>query len=720
MDWEPAERVQKSDAGEYRAMIGGEWMPVAKAQKSSTGEYRVMRGEVSTAEPAQPVKIGMDAFPDTLRETLQNTDWGTRNIAGAGTALTNLYEGGKQLVKGSELYNLVTKGRMAKPSDGAGLSQQSQADRIIADEAPVGAIAGNIATALPMMAAGNAPAAVGAASSIYGALQPAENASQRALNTGVGGLLGAGGQVVANKAVSMISQKLSALAEAKSRNSVLDQTLKETIEAGYKVPPSMMPDSGITARILEGVSGKYKTNQLAGIRNQEVTDNLARAYNKLPKDAPITSEAMQGIRASEYAKGYEPVANIGEIPTDKVYADALEAIVSKNKGAARSFPGAVSDDVSSAIFGKATGGTAEKTIFVDGMGQIVHGVNVPPSPKTRSLLHELKQSGGLSNSELSDLGVEGVNKSYPGLMRKDGGKTMDRVVEWMEGSGWISPQDVAMADKSGVGGSHELARDMLRSALNKDPVIHPVDGEAVYNHSSLLQSLEDKGIRQVKIPGNESKSVPALNVDTFDAGDAIKMTQILRDDAGKAFASGDKALGRAKKDAAKAIEDQIERHLFSMGKDGGDLLKNFRATRTAMAKSHTTEDAIREGGGRVDAKVFGRRIQSGKPLTDEGRTIGNFANNFRDVAGIPQSGHANPFTVLDMFSGGLGAGMANPAVLGLPAARVAARYGVLSPFAQRAISAPSYEMSPALRMGGGLLGYSPVGGTVLGLNALGQ
>lgn len=53
-DWEPAEKVQKNDAGEYRAMIGGAWVPVAKAQKSATGEYRVMRGEGATPAAAPP------------------------------------------------------------------------------------------------------------------------------------------------------------------------------------------------------------------------------------------------------------------------------------------------------------------------------------------------------------------------------------------------------------------------------------------------------------------------------------------------------------------------------------------------------------------------------------------------------------------------------------------------------------------------------------------
>lgn len=43
MSWEPAERVQKNDRGEYRAFIGGAWVPVQRAQKNEAGQYRVER-----------------------------------------------------------------------------------------------------------------------------------------------------------------------------------------------------------------------------------------------------------------------------------------------------------------------------------------------------------------------------------------------------------------------------------------------------------------------------------------------------------------------------------------------------------------------------------------------------------------------------------------------------------------------------------------------------
>ena len=54
MSWESAERVQKNERGEFRALIGGEWLPVAKAQKSESGAYRIMRATESPKAQAAP------------------------------------------------------------------------------------------------------------------------------------------------------------------------------------------------------------------------------------------------------------------------------------------------------------------------------------------------------------------------------------------------------------------------------------------------------------------------------------------------------------------------------------------------------------------------------------------------------------------------------------------------------------------------------------------
>lgn len=70
MAWEPAEKVQKNEAGEYRAMIGGEWVPVAKAQKNDAGEYRVERSGAPSASP-----VGAGGTPSRVNQVpgLENT-----------------------------------------------------------------------------------------------------------------------------------------------------------------------------------------------------------------------------------------------------------------------------------------------------------------------------------------------------------------------------------------------------------------------------------------------------------------------------------------------------------------------------------------------------------------------------------------------------------------------------------------------------------------------
>ena len=669
------------------------------------------------SSPAEPLKIGAEAFPDALRVELESAGWAGRNLAGVGSSVVNAWEGLKQFA-------------------GQGDKREIDAQRIIRDAAPVGAFVGDAAlTAIPFGMAGTSLKAAGAVGAGYGALQPvageqtkANVAQGKLANTALGGAFGAGGQAVANKAGQYLSSKLAEMAERKAKNAVFDQTLKESLGAGYKVPPSMMPDSGVASRTIEGFSGKIKTNQLAGIKNQAVTDSLARKALGLADDAPLTSETMQALRGGAFDVGYKPVTGAGSIKTDDAYRDALGKLVADYQGAARSFPDAVSDDVSSLIMGRQVGGSPDKRLFVDGMGQVVKDIDIPPPPKTRSFLNELKKSGGLNPSELADLGVENVNKSAPGLLNKNG-RTMDRVVEWMEQHGWMSADDIAMADRDGVGGSHELARDMIRSALNKDPVIHPLDGDAVYNFNQAMRNLDDMGIKQVKIPGSAPTTKGGLNKLDFDAGDAIKMSQILRDNASKAYRDGDTGLGKASKGAAKALEDQIERHLSGLGKDGEKMLKNFRQARMLMAKAHTVEDAVREGGGKVDATKLANRFQAGKPLTGELKTIGQFANNFRDVAKIPASGNANPLTALDFMFGtptgvlaGLGGGPLVGAAVGAGtmAGRVGARHMLLSDLLQRGISRPDYAVGLPTRAAGRFLKNAPVAGTVGSLYALGQ
>jgi hypothetical protein len=127
-------------------------------------------------------------------------------------------------------------------------------------------------------------------------------------------------------------------------NAVRDDTLREGQAQGFVVTPgSVTPTIG--NMLLERIGGKTRVEQLAGVRNQKVTDSLARRAIGLPDDAPLTRDAMRDIRAQEYAAGYAPLANIGRVVADADFKQALQDVTDAFTGASKSFKGAAPQDV---------------------------------------------------------------------------------------------------------------------------------------------------------------------------------------------------------------------------------------------------------------------------------------------------------------------------------------------------------------------------------------
>jgi len=201
-----------------------------------------------------------------------------------------------------------------------------------------------------------------------------------------------------------------------------------------------------------------------------------------------------------------------------------------------------------------------------------------------------------------------------------------------------------------------------------------------------------------------SEMLAPLRRRSFDAGDALKMTQILRDEASKSFTSGDAALGKAQRAAATAIEDQIERGIPAA--QNPDLVKNFREARQLMAKTHTVEDAIRSGSGSVDPNAIARELQKGAPLSGDLETIGRFANTFKKANQTPQvvgsQGVSKSAALASALMGGGGAVAGGPVggVIGAAAPFVvppAAQALILSKRYQ-AMQQPDYKASMLARM----------------------
>jgi hypothetical protein len=249
-------------------------------------------------EKTEPAKLGPDAMGDSLREVLRGTDWGTRNIAGAGTALSNLWEGTKQLVGQGNQTNIAN-------------------NRIIRDEAPLGGFVGDVAmTAVPFGMAGNSVKAAGAVGAGYGLTQPVDNATSfgdiakgKAINTVLSGLAGSGGQALANKALSGVSGSLSKI-EQKVQEKAAQVAASDTASARSAAGNAAQDAYRQLEHIRELGSYRALTAEEAMIANKLEQELAGKAVDKLLPAAAkkqATSEAYveamktEADRATKYA-----------------------------------------------------------------------------------------------------------------------------------------------------------------------------------------------------------------------------------------------------------------------------------------------------------------------------------------------------------------------------------------------------------------------------------
>lgn len=259
---------------------------------------------------------------------------------------------------------------------------------------------------------------------------------------------------------------------------------------------------------------------------------------------------------------------------------------------------------------------------------------------------------------------------------------------------------------AGLAPEAELSDDALRAAINEtytrgyEPLAQAgrMTNGRIYrqNLDKVLSDYQGVSRSFPQAANDEVRQlVNSFRVRDYDAGDAIGAIRSLRESASGAFAAGKAELGKAQKAIAKALEDSIELNLSSRGEPGKAMLDAYRGARTQLAKQYTVRNAVREGSGSVDALKIASALQRGKPLTDELRTIGKFANTVPKVAGVPREmAQAPNLGGLPTAAAGVLAGpWAGAAVAGTPFARMGVRSGLLSQAGQRAFVDPKLKPS---------------------------
>lgn len=93
-----------------------------------------------------------------------------------------------------------------------------------------------------------------------------------------------------------------------SQNSVKDATFKAAREEGYGVPKSIYNPSFVSNQI-ESMGGKAAVKQDFSLKNQKVTNKIARKEAGLTKDSPISEDALEAARYA-MAKPYREIAAV--------------------------------------------------------------------------------------------------------------------------------------------------------------------------------------------------------------------------------------------------------------------------------------------------------------------------------------------------------------------------------------------------------------------------
>lgn len=273
-------------------------------------------------------------------------------LAGAGKAFSDLGRGARQF--STELGNAVGLGRIAPASfgdqevqrqrDEQAETAQRDAPLMSTKAGMVGNLVGGVAAAAPaaVIPGANTVAGAGLIGAGFGALQPVEDPSDRAMNTSVGFTAGAAGQAIGQKVSKFAADRLAArsatAATAEAQNSVRDSLLKEAQKAGYKVPPATTNPT-VKNRVLESVSGKAATQQSAAVKNQAVTNRLVRKELGLAADAPLTKASLNAIRSREGAV-YKAIKSAGRITADDAYIDDLAKLTQSVDEISKDFPDA--------------------------------------------------------------------------------------------------------------------------------------------------------------------------------------------------------------------------------------------------------------------------------------------------------------------------------------------------------------------------------------------
>jgi len=191
--------------------------------------------------------------------------------------------------------------------------------------------------------------------------------------------------------------------------------------------------------------------------------------------------------------------------------------------------------------------------------------------------------------------------------------------------------------------------------------------------------------------------VGIYNKDKMSADAVIEAVKQLRADANAGFISADpaiKAMAQAKGKIADSLEALMERQAKA---SAPELVPELRNARRLIAKTYTIGKALK--GENIDARILGRELDKGKPLSGLTKKVAKFGRDFKGAAMTDVIQPTN-FRVTDLLAGAGVSGLTGqPAYMALIAARPTLRSAILSkPYQSMLAKARPQEMEGIMRM----------------------
>jgi hypothetical protein len=265
------------------------------------------------------------------------------------------------------------------------------------------------------------------------------------------------------------------------------------------------------------------------------------------------------------------------------------------------------------------------------------GYTLPPTQVNPSMTN--KAAEGLSGAP--QVAVRAINKNQPvtnALVRKDIGLPDD-----------IPATRQALADiRAEAGKAYEAVKD-VGTITN--------DAQYFQDLSNITKSYDTAATSYKGVANPIADVVTSLKETTVQAPAAIEMVKILRNKADTAYRTGDAALGKAYRQSAQAIDDSLNRYLAKDAEFFNDpamagVVAKYQAARERIAKTYTAEKSLNEATANFDARVYGKELDKGRPLTGDAKKVAEFANAFPRVARLPERAAANTLGYGDLLAGG--------------------------------------------------------------------